>query len=86
MANLQYGDIIEFPDNNTFQINSIQDVVPIKFDTIDEQWVVVAQQDATHMLITANTSRCVDSTKTEYIMIEIGKCDNLYMLADAIVD
>ena len=57
MANLQYGDIIEFPDNNIFQINSIQDVVPIKFDTIEEQWVVVAQQDATHMLIIANTSK-----------------------------
>lgn len=83
---LQYGDIVEFPDNNTFQINGIEDVVPIKFDTIDEQWVVCAQKDATHMLITANTSRNIDSTKMEYMMIEIGKCENLFLLADAIVD
>ena len=86
MAKLQYGDIIEFPDNNTFKINSIQDVVPIKFDTIEEQWVVCEQSKATHMLIIANTSECIDSSKTEYIMIEIGKCENLYLLADAIVD
>lgn len=86
MANLQYGDIVEFPDNNTFQINSIQDVAPIKFDTIEEQWVVCEQSKATHMLIVANTSKCIDSSKTEYIMIEIGKCENIYLLADAIVD
>lgn len=83
---LQYGDIIEFPDNNTFKINGIEQVVPIKFDTIDEQWVVCAQKDATHMLVVANTSRNIDSSKNEYVMIEIGKCDNLYLLADAIVD
>lgn len=86
MAKLKYGDIVEFPDNNTFQIDGIQDVVPIRFCTIEEQWVVCEQAKATHMLIVANTSRCIDSTKTEYIMIEIGKCKNVFLLADAIVD
>lgn len=85
MANLQFGDHIELPAS-TFQINGIQNVVPIRFDTIDEEWVVCAQKNATHMLIVVDTCREIDINKTEYIVIEIGKCNNLYLLADAIVD
>lgn len=86
MAKLQYGDTVKFPEshNDASKINGIQDVVPIRFDTIEEQWVVCEQSKATHMLIIATVTRIV--CKTEYIMIEIGKCENLYLLADAIVD
>lgn len=83
---LQYGDIIKLPDNNTFKINKILNVVPIKFDTIKEEWIVCAQKDTTHMLIIIDTSNNIDENKIEYIMIEIGKCENLYLLADAIVE
>ena len=86
MANLQFGDHIDFSNVSMHQIDSIQDVVPIKFDTINEAWTVCAQKNATHMLIVANMSKDIDNTKTEYIMIEIGKCENIYLLADAIVD
>lgn len=85
MANLQYGDHIDLPVS-AFQISGIQNVVPIRFDTINEQWMVCAQKNATHMLIVADTSTKVGFDKTSYMMIEIGKCDNLYLLADAIVD
>lgn len=81
MARLQYGDTINF--NNRIQpiyAEKIQEVVPVKFDAISEQWVVVAQQNATHMLI------IIDAGNIEHIMIEIGKCENIYLLADAIVD
>lgn len=86
MASLQYGDTIKFDTAKPFQLNSVIDVVPIKFDTINEQWVVCAQNKATHMLIVANMSTDIDTHNVEYIMIEIGKCNNLYLLADAIVD
>lgn len=81
MASLQYGDTIKFDTAKPIRISGIVDVAPIKFDTIDEQWVVVAQGDATHMLIMVNTNNGID-----YLTIEIGKCDQLYLLADAIVD
>ena len=84
---LQYGDTVILPDSCTFKINGIDEVVPIKFDTIEEQWVVCEQRRATHMLIAMNISRNVDDyNKTEYAMIEIGKCENLFLLADALVD
>ena len=85
MANLQFGDHIELPIS-TFQINGIQNVVPIRFDTINEDWIVCAQKNATHMLIVADTSTKVGFEKISHMMIEIGKCKNLYLLADAIVD
>ena len=81
MANLQYGDTIKNLPSTTVYVTSITDVVPVKFDSINEEWTVVAQKDATHMLIAMITESDV-----EHIMIEIGKCENLYLLADAIVD
>lgn len=86
MANLHYGDTIKLPDNNTFEINGIENVIPIKFDTIKEEWVVCKQDNATHMLVAMNISRNIGFSKTEYAMITIGACDNIYLLADAIVD
>lgn len=80
MANLQFGDHLDFSNIPMHHIDKIQEVVPIKYDTIEEAWVVVAQKDATHMIIV------IQNTRTEYIMLEIGKCENLYLLADAIVD
>lgn len=80
MARLQYGDTINF--NGRIQpiyAEKIQEVVPVKFDTINEQWVVCEQSKATHMLIV------IDAGNIEHIMIEIGKCENTYLLADAIV-
>lgn len=85
MANLQYGDKIKF-QSPPHKLNKVVDVVPIKFDIFEEDWVVVAQQDATHMLITIDISGKIGLQKIEYIMIEIGECENLYLLADAIVD
>lgn len=85
MANLQFGDHITLP-MTAFQINGIQNVVPIRFDTINEDWIICAQKNATHMLIVASTSKEVGLEKTSYMIIEIGKCSNLYLLADAIVD
>lgn len=83
MANLQYGDTLDFQRNtsNSFIIRSVEDVVPIKFDSIKEVWVVCAQKDASHMMI-----EVADDCHSWYMFIEIGKCDNLYLLADAIVD
>lgn len=85
MANLQFGDHIQLPVS-TFQICGVQNVVPIRFDTIKENWVVCAQKNATHMLIVADTTNGVGMDTISYVLIEIGKCDNLYLLADAIVD
>lgn len=85
MTNLQFGDHLRFPVQ-AFQINSIQNVVPIRFDTINEDWIVCEQKNATHMLIIADTSMRAGFGKTSYMMIEIGKCENIYLLADAIVD
>lgn len=83
MANLQYGDTVNFSNVhiNLFRIDGITDVVPIRFDTILENWVVCEQNKATHMLIVMNTSSGIQNA-----MIEIGKCENIYLLADAIVD
>lgn len=83
--NLQYGDKVKFPVTPQ-QINKVINVVPIRFDTIDESWIVCEQKNATHMLIVMEVSRYVDSSEIKYMMIEIGKCDNIYLLADAIVD
>lgn len=85
MANLQFGDHIQLPAS-TFQISGIQNVVPIRYDTINENWIICAQKNATHMLIVADMCREIDINKTGCIVIEIGKCNNLYLLADAIVD
>lgn len=82
MANLQYGDTVIFDTAFPTFIKGITDVAPIKYDSINEQWTVVAQKDATHMLITMENT----GGNTEYILIEIGKCENLYLLADAIVE
>jgi hypothetical protein len=81
MAGLQYGDTIDFKNAKPIEINSIVEVMPIKFDAIDEQWVVVAQGDATHMLVIINTNNGIKN-----LTIEIGECKNIYLLADAIVD
>lgn len=83
MANLQFGDTIKFETAKPIEIHSILDVVPVKYDTIDEQWIVVAQTNATHMLIMVSTNT---DAMVEYMLIEIGKCENIYLLADAIVD
>lgn len=80
MANLQYGDKINFAFSKSINVVDITDVVPVRFDSINEEWMVVAQKDATHMLIVMSTESGI-----EHIMIEIGKCENLYLLADAIV-
>ena len=85
MANLQFGDHIKLP-TSTHQINGVQNVVPIRYDTINENWIICAQKNATHMLIVVDACNEIDTSKTEYIVIEIGKCKNLYLLADAIVD
>lgn len=87
MSNLQYGDKLDFNNchQNLFQINEIIDVAPIKFDTIEESWVVCSQNDATHMFMVMDTSINVDSHGVKYAMIEIGKCINIYLLADVIV-
>ena len=82
MATMKFGDRINFSNTQIRWVSKIQEVVPIKYDTIGEAWVVVAQQDATHMLIVIEE----ELGNTEYIMFEIGKCDNIYLLADAIVD
>ena len=83
MANLQYGDTLSFPRDasNAFTIRSVENVVPIKFDSIKEEWVVCSQEDASHMMI-----EVVDDFHSRYMFIEIGKCENLYLLADAIVE
>lgn len=83
MAKLQFGDHIDFSRATLTHIDGIQEVVAVKYDTIDEAWTVVAQQDATHMLIIMRDSYM---SKEKYIMFEIGKCENIYLLADAIVD
>lgn len=85
MPNLQFGDKLNFRNlaqDSTFTMASIESVVPIKFDAMDEAWVVCEQNKATHMMIEAldNFGKC------KYIFIEIGECKNLYLLADAIVD
>lgn len=79
----QYGDVIQFPENsdNIIEPVSIDNVTPIKYDSFNETYYVCAQKDATHMLVIMSTN---DSDK--YIIIEIGKCENIYLLADAIVD
>ena len=80
---LQYGDTVRFNDtgNNLFKINGITDVAPIRFDTIIEEWMVCGQHIATHMLVAMDTN---DGAR--YALIEIGKCKDIYLLADAIVD
>ena len=82
MAHIQYGDELNF-DNvvDAFTIRSIEDVLPIRFDTIRESWVVCEQGKATHMMI-----KVADDNHERYMFVEIGKCDNIYLLADAIVD
>ena len=81
MAHFQFGDKLDLTNASYFTIKSIEDVVPIKYDPLDEQWVVCAQKDATHMLVVITTYNEIKG-----LVIEIGKCDNLYLLADAIVD
>lgn len=83
MARLQFGDHIDFSRATLTHIDGIKEVVAIRYDTIEESWVVVAQQDATHMLVVMQDSYM---NKEKYIMFEIGKCENVYLLADAIVD
>ena len=85
MARLKYGDKINIP-NTAIKLNKVSNVVPIKFDTIDERWVVCAQKNATHMMIEAIISDDIDTNVVQQILIEIGKCENIYLLADAIVD
>ena len=85
MANLKLGDKIQF-FQPPCQINEIVDVAPVRFDTIEETWVVCPQAKATHMLMVMNVSDNIDLQEIKYMMIEIGKCGNIYLLADAIVD
>jgi hypothetical protein len=83
MANLQYGDTIKFPicSSDIIECTSIDNVMPMKYDGTNENWIICEQNNATHMLIVLSTDE-----GDKYITIEIGKCDNLYLLADAIVD
>lgn len=86
MANLQYGDSILALPETTMYITGITDVVPVKFDAIEGNWVVCGQNDATHMLIKMTATDSEDKDVSTVNMIEIGKCKNLYLLADAIVE
>jgi hypothetical protein len=83
---MNLGDTIKFliPP---YIIKNIVSVDPVKFDTINEQWVVCAQNHATHMMMHIEVTE-LDSTLYEMktVLIEIGKCENIYLLADAIVD
>ena len=83
MANLQFGDRVKFTTPPQV-ISSIIDVVPLRFDALREDWVVCEQKKATHMLMTMDVVDCEHEVK--HMMIEIGKCENVYLLADAIVD
>lgn len=83
---LQYGDIIKYLPNTTIYPTKITDVVPIKFDGTTGEWVVCEQGKATHMMITMNAVDMEDNDISTNIIIEIGKCENIYLLADAIVD
>jgi hypothetical protein len=84
MGKLQYGDLIKLPDKAR-QLKIIADVVPVKYNSIEESWIVCEQSNATHMLIvTLESIQGIE--EVGYIMIEIGKCENLYLLADAMVD
>ena len=80
---LQYGDAIRFAYIPKCIINII-DVVPVKYDAVSDNWVVCEQNKATHMMIVTEVSDGVH--ELEYRLIEIGKCENIYFLADAIVD
>ena len=84
MANLQYGDKVQFPVT-PLQVNEIVDVAPIRYDTIEESWIVCEQSKATHMLVVMNVSDYADLHEIKYMTVEIGKCENIYLLADAIV-
>ena len=84
MANLQLGDKIKFPVA-PLKINGMVDVAPVKFDAVEENWVVCPQVNATHMVIIMNVSNSAGMQEIEYRLIEIGKCENTYLLADAIV-
>lgn len=86
MANLQYGDTIKNLPSTTIYPTSITDVVPIRFDAIIGEWIVCEQRKATHMLIKVDAVDMEDRDISTSIIIEIGKCENLYLLADAIVD
>ena len=85
MPNLQYGDKLNFRSlvqDNSFTMASVECVVPIRFNSLDETWVVCEQNKATHMMIEA-----LDNFgRYKYIFIKIGECENIYLLADAIVD
>ena len=80
---LQYGDTIKFAYVPKC-ITNIICVVPTRYDAIDESWIVCEQGKATHMMIVTEVSDGVH--ELEYRLIEIGKCENIYLLADAIVD
>lgn len=86
MANLQYGDTIKNLPKTTMYVTGITDVVPVKFDGTIGEWVVCAQKDATHMFIKMNAIDSEDNDVSTVNMIEIGKCENLYLLADAIIE
>lgn len=81
MASLQFGDTIKFGTSEPIELKDVIDVVPIKYNPIDDQWIVCAQTGATHMLIVIDTNIGVKN-----LVIEIGKCGHLYLLADALVD
>ena len=86
MANLQYGDMINNLPNTNIFVTGINDVVPVRFDGISGKWVVCEQSRASHMFITMSATDMEDRDIITTMMIEIGKCENLYLLADALVD
>ena len=85
MANLQFGDVVKYLPKTTIYPTKITNVVPIMFDAFIGSWVVCEQTKATHMMITMDAVDMEDANISTNMIIEIGKCENLYLLADAIV-
>jgi hypothetical protein len=80
---LQFGESVQIKyTENISTIRKIIDVVPVEYDAIKEAYIVCKQDDATFMVI----RHLNDEDELCCIFIEIGECENLYLLADAIVD
>ena len=83
--NLQYGeklDLKNISDSYAFTIRTIESVTPIRYNAVEESWIVCEQGKATHMMIEIID----DLGRNRYMFIKIGECENIYLLADAIVD
>lgn len=70
-------DIAEF-----LVIEEIENVIPVRWDGIQSDWIICEQSKATDMAVIIIDE---DGEKL-YMMMPIGKTKNTYLLADAIME